>query len=128
MPLKQGTRDFILYIVIGVGLVTIGTLWMFVVPERYWLHLNHTWFSFIFFTGLLLIVLAKMYWPVRQNLKIWFLLIVFLAAHFACYVLFLEYVREWPAFWYLLTMPIEVMIFAAITHKFADVLPKKITL
>ena len=116
-------RDFFLYAAIGIGIVATVVLWASVGPD-----ISHTWFSFLFFTGLLLAVLVKMYWPMRRNVKIWLLMLAFLTAHIGSYVLFLRRVHEWPAFWYLLAMPIEVMIFAAITHKFAHVLPTKVRL
>jgi hypothetical protein len=61
-------------------------------------------------------------------LKVWALLALFFAMHVAFYTFFLHYVQRWPGFWYLLTMPIEVMIVAALVYKCLHVLPPKVKL
>lgn len=123
--MKSGTRDLILYIAIGVGIVTVGTLWAFLMPERYWPHLTTTWFAFIFFTVLLGIFLARFYWTHRKIVKLWLLLGALMAIHTMAYAIFLSYVHQWPALWYLFTMPIEVMLFAVIVKMCLNILPSK---
>jgi hypothetical protein len=51
-----------------------------------------------------------------------------LGVHIAGYIVLLNHVREWPAFSYLLTMPIEIMLIAAIVKVFLNVLPPKVKL
>ncbi len=101
-------------------------LWPILVPERFWI--SHTWFSFVFFTVLLAIVLIKLYWSARKSAKLWLLLAFAFLVHIVAYAAFLSHVQEWPALWYLLTMPVEVMVFAAIIYKCLKVLPAKVKL
>lgn len=121
--MKPSTRDLILYTAIAVGIVTVGTLWAFLMPEVYWPHLTTTWFAFIFFTAGFGIFLVKLYWSKRKILKLWLLLGLLMAIHTAAYFIFLSYVHQWPAVWYLLTMPIEAMVFALIVKICLNVLP-----
>jgi hypothetical protein len=123
--LKPGTRDLVTYVVIGLGTVTVGTLCVFFIPERFWPHLTHTWFSFVFFTGLLGIVLVRLYWPARQLKKLWLLLAFLFVVHTVAYAIFLSHVQQWPAIWYLLTMPAEVMVIATIIKICLNVLPNR---
>lgn len=88
----------------------------------------HIWFSFSFFTGILALVLGKMYWPVRKSTRVWLLLAFFMMVHIVVYTFFLQRVREWPSFLYLLTGPAEVMLFAAIAKVLLNVLPPKVKL
>jgi hypothetical protein len=46
-----------------------------------------------------------------------------MAIHTTAYVIFLSHVRQWPALWYLFTMPIEIMVFAVIVKVCLNVLP-----
>jgi hypothetical protein len=121
--MKSSTRDLIIYIAIAVGIVTIGTLWAFLLPERYWPDLTTTWFAFIFFTAVFGIFLVKLYWSKRKMARLWLLLALLMAVHTTAYVIFLSYVQQWPAIWYLFTMPIEAMLFALIVKICLNVLP-----
>ena len=121
--MKSNTRDLIIYIAIGIGIVMVPTLWMFLVPERYWPHLTGTWFAFIFFTVVLGLFLVKLYWPHRKMVKLWVLLASLMVNHALAYIIFLSHVHQWPAVWYLLTMPIECMLFALIVKMCLNVLP-----
>lgn len=118
--MKAGLRDFLLYVVIGVALV-VGILFLALVSPN----ISHAWFSFFFFTTLLFVFLARMYWPVRRSVKVWLILALFMALHVGCYVVILHRVHDWPAFWYVLTAPIEVMLAAAIIYKCLKVRPPK---
>ena len=118
-------RDLILYVVIGTLLAAAVMLWPFVIPKRLWPHLTHAWFSLIFFTVLLGVVLARLYWQERRSAKLWFLLALLLVFHAMGYGFLLVRVGPWPALWYPLTMPIEVVVFAAIAKMWLNVLPRK---
>ncbi len=116
-------RDLVLYVGIALALVVGGTLYIFLVPPQQWIHLSYSWYAFIFFTLLLAVSLAKMYWGVRKTPKIRMLLSLFLAGHIAAYVALLQNVQNWSAFWYILTGPAEVMVFVAIAKAWLDVMP-----
>jgi hypothetical protein len=116
-------RDLVLYLGIALALVIGGTLYIFLVPPQRWIHLSYSWSVFVFFTVLLGAALAKMYWGERRRTKIWILLVSFLAAHIAVYVVLLQNVQDWSAFWYVLTGPAEVMAFVAIAKAWLDVMP-----
>jgi hypothetical protein len=94
------------------------------VPPQRWIHLSYSWSVFVFFTALLAVSLAKMYWGVREKKsKISLLFGLFLAAHIAAYVVVLEKVPDWSAFWYVRTGHAEVMAFIAIAKAWLDVMP-----
>lgn len=124
--MKSSTRDLLIYIAIGVGIVTVGTLWAFLLPERYWPHLSYTWSAFIVFTVVMGVVLAKLYWHKRRMVKLWLLLGLLMAIHTVAYVIFLCYVHSWSALWYVFTMPFEVMLFALVVKVCLNVLPRKV--
>jgi cell division protein FtsW (lipid II flippase) len=123
VPLKQKFSELFLYVVIAIAIVAMTILWALKGPET-----SHTWYSFISFTGIFAIVLVKMFWPVRRSWKVWVLLALFLVVHVVFYTLFLQYAQQWPGFWFLLTMPIEVMFVTVLVYKCIRVLPPKVKL
>ncbi len=116
-----------LYVVIGIvlvaGIVALAALRPDISYDQF-----HIWFSFALFTGILGLVLAKMYWPVRKSAKVWLLLAFFMVVRIVAYTFLLQRVRQWPSLLYLLTGPAEVMLFAAIAKILLDVLPPKVKL
>ncbi len=79
----------VLYSVIGIslvaGIVALAALRPDISVEQF-----RVWFAFGFFTVVLGLVLAKMYWSVRNSAKVWLLLAVFMALHIAGYALLLQ--------------------------------------
>jgi hypothetical protein len=120
---RSHTKDLILYIAIGVCIAMGVMFWPYLIPERYWPHLTTTWFAFIFFTAALGIFLVKLYWSKRKILKLWLLLGLLMAIHTTAYVILLSHLHQWPALWYLLTMPIEAMLFALVVKICLNILP-----
>jgi len=120
---RSRKKDLILYIAIGVCVAMGAVFWPYLIPEPYWPHLTTTWFAFIFFTAVFGIFLVKLYWSKRKMAKLWLLLALLMAIHTTAYVIFLSYVHQWPAIWYLFTMPIEAMLFALIVKICLNVLP-----
>lgn len=112
--------EMVIYVVSAIALVT-GLLLLLSTPG-----VTHAWYSFICFTALLSAVLVKMYWPVRKSVKVWLLLAVFLSVHSLCYVVLLRNVSDWPGYSYLITCPIEVMLFAMIAKVALNVLPPNV--
>jgi uncharacterized transporter YbjL len=127
MSLMNRVGGTLRYVVIGIvlvaGIVALAALRPDISSDRF-----HTWFSFFFFTSILGLVLAKMYWPVRKSPKVWLLLAFFMLMHVVAYTFLLQSVRQWPSLLYLLTGPVEVMLFAAIAKILLDVLPPKVKL
>jgi hypothetical protein len=113
-------RDFVLYVTIAVGVVAAILILAVYDPN-----ITHAWFSFFFMTFILAAVLAKMYWPVRRSAKVWLFLLFFLAIHCGAYAVLLLHVDELPSFWYVLTMPVEVMLVLVGTKICLNVLPPK---
>jgi hypothetical protein len=115
--------DLVLYVAIALALVIGGALYIFFVPPQRWVHLTHTWFAFTFFTVLLAVALAKMYWSARKRAKLWVLLGLFPLAHIAAYVVFLKRVPDWPTFWYIPSYTAEGMLFMVLTKLGLNVMP-----
>jgi len=116
-------RDLLLYVIIAVGAVAVIIGLAMYVPN-----ISHVWFSFVGFTSLLAVVLAKLYWHVRKSAKVWLLLAFLLTVHCLCYVEILRHLSNWPAFWYVLTMPVEVIAVAAAMKICLNVLPRQVRL
>jgi hypothetical protein len=114
-------RNLLLYIVIGVGIVG-GIITLAIYAPK----IGHAWFSFVGFTILLVGILVKLYWTARKDLRIWMLLLAFLAIHCGFYTVLLRHSSDWPAFWYVLTGPIEVMVFATIAKIGLNILPRRV--
>ncbi len=96
------------------------------VPERLWP--SHAWYTFIFSTGFLSIFLARIYWHARKMASIWLFLALLLIIHIFGYSLLLRHTQALPGILYLFTIPIEIMVFAAIIKKCLNVMPGKIKL
>lgn len=126
--MKLTTRDLILYVIVGLCLAAGAVLWPFVIPEPFWPHLTHAWFSFIFSTFALVIVLAKMYWPMRNSVKVWLLLTLLLGVHIIGYTILLRSIPQWPAVSYIVTVPVEVMAINLVTKICLNVLPRNVKL
>jgi hypothetical protein len=126
--LKHIARDLVLYVVVGVSLAAAAILWPFILPERLWPHLTRAWFFFIFFTLVLAIVLAKMYWPWRNSVKVWLLLALLMALHIIGYSILLHFAPQLPAISYVFTMPLEVMAINLVTKGSLNVLPRNLKL
>lgn len=118
------TGQALLYVLIGIalaaGIVALAALRPDITPSQF-----RTWFSFSFFTSVLCLVLFKLYWPLRKSGRVLSLLIVFIVVHMGAYIFFLVHVPELPSAWYLLTGPIEVMLFATLAKIFLNVLPPR---
>jgi hypothetical protein len=127
-PPRRIALDLALYVLIGVSLVVVGALWFFLVPERFWPNLTHSWFTFIFMTFFLAVLLVTFYWSVRKKTKIWLVLALLMAIHIVAYTLVLRHVEDLPGAWYLLSGPLELMAMVAIVHAWTKVLPRKVDL
>ena len=116
-------RNVLIYVVTGLGLLAVTLLLAAYAPN-----ITHAWFSFGAFTILLVAVLARMYWPVRKSAKVWLLLAFFMVVHIVAYAFLLQRVPRWPSLLYVVTGPVEVMLFATIAKVWLDVLPPKVKL
>ena len=109
-------RDLLLYAVLAFLVIACGLVLVS--------YTNQPWTSFIFLTILFTAMLAKMYWPVRRVWRLWLLLAAFMAAHTAAYIVLLRHLPDWPALWYILTMPLEGMLFATIAWLWLKLNPR----
>lgn len=114
MPLIRKIRELLTYIVAGLAVVG-GLLLLAGLP--------HVWYLFVCFSVLLVAALAKMYWSARRSLKVWLLLAAFMIVHCIFYVGILRHVENFPAFLYIITCPIEIMLFATIAKLWLNILP-----
>ena len=125
--MKIRLDGLVLYLVIGIslvaGIVALAALRPDISVEQF-----RVWFAFGYFTVVLGLVLAKMYWSVRKSTKAWLLFAVFMALHIAGYALLLQRGMRWPAIFYVVTGPFEVMLFAALAKVVLDLLPPKVNL
>ena len=128
MPLKTRTRDLILYVAIGFGIVIVGTLYAFLLPQHFWPHLTRTWYMFIVETGFLYFFVVKMYWHERTFLKIWLLLGLLFFIHLVGYWLLLSHFQEFSSAWFLIAGPGEVIVIATVVKLCLNVMPKSVKL
>src|ERR1700733_10721729 len=123
MSLRRGIHDFLLYIIIGIGLVTAGLLLAFFLPN-----VSHAWVIFFWATAFLCLFIPKMYWQHRSSVKLWALLILFLIAHIVLYAITFEHLPQFPTILFLFTVPVEIMLVAAIVKLCLNVMPGKVKL
>jgi hypothetical protein len=121
LSLGEWVRDLLLYVGIAVGLVA-GILALAVYAPN----VTHAQFVFVFMTLILETMLVRMYWPFRKSGKVWLVLGILLLIHIGAYVSVLRYIEDVPILSYFLTIPAEVMITAAITKIWLNVLPTKV--
>jgi hypothetical protein len=115
MPLMGKLRELGLYIIVAIGVIAGGlALAAFT---------SYEWYSFILFSALLAVVLAKMYWQARRVWRLWLLLALFMIAHTGVYVAVLQRVPNWPTISYVITGPLEIMLFATIAWFWLKVNP-----
>src|ERR1700738_361582 len=118
MPLRQGIRDFFLYILVGVGLVTTVLFLALLLPN-----ISHAWFIFGCATLFLCIFVSRMYWKQRRSSKLWILLTLLLAGHVALHAIVFERLPRFPTFLFLLTVPMEIMLVATIVKLGLNIMP-----
>jgi hypothetical protein len=116
-------RSLLLYVGIALGVVA-GIL----VLAVYTPNVTHAQFGFVFMTLILETILVRAYWPFRKSGKVWLVLGILLLIHIGAYVAVLRHVEDIPILSYFLTIPAEVMITAAITKIWLNVLPTKVKL
>jgi hypothetical protein len=123
MPLKHRLRDFLLYIVIGIGVVTGALLLAVFAPN-----ISRTWFMFIGATVFLCMFISKMYWQYRRSAKLWALLILFLVVHIVVYTITFASLRQFPTILFLFAVPIEIMVVAAVVKLCLNLMPGRVKL
>ena len=124
--MKQRVRDLILYTVTGVGIVGGAVLFGVYVPERFLP--SHTSFVFICATAFLCLFVSKMYWQYRRSARLWALLVLLLIVHIALYTITFERLPQFPTILFLFTVPVEIMLVAAIVKLCLNVMPGKVKL
>lgn len=122
--MRSRARDLLIYVSIGLAIVGSIALYEVLVPAQQWIHLSYKWFSFIFFTILLAVILAKVYWQKRRKAKLWLLFALFMTAHVAAFAVFLSRVPSWPTLWYIPTCTAEAVLFMVIAKHWLNVMPK----
>ncbi|MGB2668145.1 MAG: hypothetical protein WAK48_29405 [Candidatus Acidiferrum sp.] len=121
--MRPGIRNFLFYIVIGIGLVTVVLLLALFLPN-----VSHAWFIFIWATAFLFLFVSKMYWHQRRSGKLWTLLALLLIAHIALHTITFEHWPQFPTILFLFTVPAEIMLVAAIVKLCLNVMPGKVKL
>jgi len=123
MPVRHGARDLILYIGIGTALVAVALFLAVFLPG-----ISRAWVTFGGATVFLCWFVSSMYWQRRRSPKLWTLLASLLLAHVAFHAVILERFPQFPAILFLLTVPVEVMLVAAIVKACLDVMPNQVKL
>ena len=124
--MKQRVRDLLLYAVTGVGIVGGAVLFGVSIPERFFP--SRAWFVFICATAFLCLFVLKMYWQYRRSAKLWALLVLLLIVHIALYTIIFEHLPQFPTILFLFTVPVEIMLVAAIVKLCLNVMPGKVKL
>jgi hypothetical protein len=113
--------DFLLYVAISLLVLFAIGIFVVYVPESR--RPDRKWAEFAFYSSLLFIVLAKLYWRIRKRLKLWLIMLGTLMLHLSVYVPLLSRIDHWPSIAYLLLMPIEAMLIVIVVKLKLGVLP-----
>ena len=124
--MKQGAPTLILYVLLGACLVAAFVVTAFLVPLHYLTELNRGWFFCCFFTLVLVIFVIRMYWSARRSHNLWRLLFLLFVGHAAFYAVIFRELGQLPTLWYLLTMPLEVMLIATIVYLCLKIPPPRV--
>ncbi|MGB9333772.1 MAG: hypothetical protein WCB14_02085 [Candidatus Acidiferrales bacterium] len=111
------------YVLVGLLVAATFIVCVFVVvkfvPERFWP--TKQWLTFTFFSVVLFVLLAKMYWTVRKPRSFWWLLLLLMISHIAVYMPLLRFITR--AFMYVVIMPFEAMLIVLVVKLVANVMP-----
>ena len=121
--MRPGIRNLLLYIVIGIGLVTAVLFLAFFLPN-----ISHAWFIFVWATAFLCLFVSRMYWHQRKSGKLWALLVLLLIVHIALHAITFEHLPQFPTILFLFTVPAEIMLVATIVKVCLNVMPGMVKL
>jgi hypothetical protein len=86
--------------------------------------ISRVWYTFIITTAFLVVFIVKMYSHQRKR-RLWFLLAALLVVHVAGFGLLLKHL-QFPDISFLVALPIEVVLIAAIVKLCMGVMPKHV--
>jgi hypothetical protein len=117
--LRNRLLDFAVYFAAAVGLVGIALVFLI-------LSIGRVWYTFIIATAFLGAFIVKMYSHHRKSHRLWFLLAALFAVHVAGFALLLTHLQKFPDISFLIAIPIEVVLIAAIVKLCLGVMPKHV--
>jgi hypothetical protein len=86
--------DLFWYVLTGLlALFAIG-IYVVYVPEGK--GPDRKWTEFVFYSSMLFVMLAKIYWRIRRQLKLWLVMLEALVLHVSVYVPLLARIKNWP--------------------------------
>jgi drug/metabolite transporter (DMT)-like permease len=118
--LKHRLLDFAFYLAVAVCLVGIALVCLI-------LSISRSWYTFIIATIFLGVFVVKMYGHHRKSRRLWLLLATLFTVHVAGYAVFLKRLQQFPDIVFLLTVPIEIVLIAAIVKVCLGVTPKHVS-
>jgi cell division protein FtsW (lipid II flippase) len=113
--------DFLWYVL--TGLLVLFAIGIFVVYVPEGKRPDRKWTEFFLYSSFLFIFLAKFYWRIRRQFKMWLIMLAALVLHLSVYVPLLSRIEHWPSLAYLLLMPIEGMLIVLVLKLALGVLP-----
>ncbi len=123
MSLRKRLLDLILYVAIAVCIfAAVAAFAIFHVD------LSRAWFVFAVATVFLCVFVAKMYWNHRKSAKMWTLISAALIVHIVGYSTLLDHHPDFPDISFLVTVPLEVMLIAAIVKLCLNIMPQRVKL
>lgn len=121
MQLSHRSRDFILYVSIGVTFVGGILLWVVYVTPHY--TLDAKWPTLAYFSIFLFGMVLRGYWHAPKSAKFWAVLLTLFVLHVLGYVLVLLRVRRLPPIWYAITFVPEIFIIGLVLGYVARTVP-----
>ncbi len=121
MPLTSRFKDLLLYIAIGVVVVSAVVAWAWFFPL---VTLDHAWSLFAWFTAGTWFILVQSYWRARHSRTLWIVLGLAFLLHIALFAFILKRVQLLPGIFYLFSIPAELMAIAYVVWRVMDVLPQ----
>lgn len=108
VQLNNRLRDFIWYVIIGVGFVGGVLLWVVYVSPHY--TIDEKWPTLAYFTACLFGLVIRGYWRVRKPLRFWIALALLLCLHSLGYILLLRQIDRFSPIWYVITGAPEMIL------------------
>jgi hypothetical protein len=103
---KARSRDFVLYILVGLGVVLAFSM-LALGPREYWP--DDKWVPFALVTALLFGYPVRWYRRFLRSAKFWTLHLGFMLFHLVGWILFLRSINRFPYFWYAPSTGVEII-------------------
>ena len=113
--------DLFWYVLTGLLVLFAIGIYVVYVPEGK--GPDRKWTEFVFYSSMLFVMLAKIYWRIRRQLKLWLVMLAALVLHVSVYVPLLARINNWPPITDPVLMTVEAVLIIIALKLILGVLP-----